>query len=69
MTLPMNSLPSEELALFSQELQRLLSPIVLQHMAKQCDRFYRCLATGNSLTIRAFAYRRTQTVAWYMMKV
>ena len=35
MTLPMNSLPSEDLVLFSQELQRLLSPIVLQHMAKQ----------------------------------
>lgn len=31
----MNTLPSEELALFSQELQRLLSPMVLQHMAKQ----------------------------------
>ena len=31
----MNTLPSEELALFSQELQRLLSPIVLQDIAKQ----------------------------------
>jgi len=31
----MNTLPSEELALFSQELQHLLSPMVLQHMAKQ----------------------------------
>ena len=31
----MNIVPSEELALFSQELQRLLSPMVLQHMAKQ----------------------------------
>jgi len=28
----------------------------------QCDRFYRCLATGNPLIIRAFAYRRTNKV-------
>lgn len=35
MTFPMNALPSEELELFSQELQRLLSPMVLQHIAKQ----------------------------------
>ena len=31
----MNIVPSKELELFSQELQRLLSPIVLQHIAKQ----------------------------------
>ena len=31
----MDLLPSEKLQLFSQELQRLLSPVVLQYIAKQ----------------------------------